>query len=202
MPYRPEHKAETRARIISSARRLFNRRGFTEVSIDEIMQAAGLTRGGFYNHFATKDELYAEAISEALRGEKKGPDGNCLDFDLPPEQIARHVIATYLSEGHLKNIDGTCALVALPSDAARAGPPVKRAYRQVLTTMVELFQTSQNGRGDARQRALAIATLCVGGMVLARAIDDETLGEEIRSVALTTAFEQGGWAAEALTAAE
>ncbi len=52
MPYAATHKAETRARIVQSARRLFNRHGFTEVSIDEIMSAAGLTRGGFYNHFA------------------------------------------------------------------------------------------------------------------------------------------------------
>ena len=62
MPYTPEHKAETRKKVVSSARRLFNKRGFTEVSIDEIMGDVGLTRGGFYNHFDTKDELCAEVI--------------------------------------------------------------------------------------------------------------------------------------------
>jgi TetR/AcrR family transcriptional regulator, transcriptional repressor for nem operon len=62
MPYPSEHKTETRTRILDSARRLFNRNGLTEISIDDIMAGAGLTRGGFYSHFGSKEELYAEAI--------------------------------------------------------------------------------------------------------------------------------------------
>lgn len=69
MPYSTEHKAHTRARIVAAARRLFNHRGFGQVSIDEIMAEAGLTRGGFYNHFRRKDDLYAEAITHVLRCE-------------------------------------------------------------------------------------------------------------------------------------
>jgi TetR/AcrR family transcriptional regulator, transcriptional repressor for nem operon len=61
MPYSPKHKLDTREKILESARRLFNRKGFSEVSIDEVMENAGLTRGGFYRHFRDKDELYAEA---------------------------------------------------------------------------------------------------------------------------------------------
>jgi AcrR family transcriptional regulator len=63
MPYTAAHKARTRVRIVESARRLFNRFGFDQVSIDAIMADAGLTRGGFYNHFASKDELYAAAVA-------------------------------------------------------------------------------------------------------------------------------------------
>jgi TetR/AcrR family transcriptional regulator, transcriptional repressor for nem operon len=62
MPYTPEHKQQTRQRILRSARRLFNRKGFAAVTIDEIMTEAGLTRGGFYRHFASKEELYSEAV--------------------------------------------------------------------------------------------------------------------------------------------
>jgi AcrR family transcriptional regulator len=62
MPYAPEHKQETRKRIVNSARRLFNRKGFAAVTIDDIMADAGLTRGGFYKHFNTKEELYADAV--------------------------------------------------------------------------------------------------------------------------------------------
>src|SRR5262245_51445512 len=62
MPYTVEHKARTRARIVESARVLFNRKGFDQVSIDDIMNHAGLTRGGFYNHFPSKQGLYAEAV--------------------------------------------------------------------------------------------------------------------------------------------
>jgi len=62
MPYTAEHKARTRAKIVEGARVMFNRHGFEQVSIDDIMQHVGLTRGGFYNHFKSKDELYAEAV--------------------------------------------------------------------------------------------------------------------------------------------
>lgn len=201
MPYPPEHKAETRSRIVASARRLFNRRGFAEVTIDEIMNDAGLTRGGFYNHFATKDELYAEAISQAIEQEAKGPDGKRLDFSLPPDKLARQVIAAYLSDGHFRNIDGTCPLVALPSDTARGGQPVKQAYQKVLGAMVGLFEASQGKNGDARQRAITMAALCVGGMVIARAVDDAQFGDEIRAAALEAALGTGGWDVSAPAAA-
>lgn len=193
MPYSAEHKAETRSRIVTCARRLFNRRGFTEVSIDEIMADAGLTRGGFYNHFATKDELYAEAITLSAQCEKTGADGETIDFTLPARQIAQQIIAVYLSDQHFENLDDSCPLVALPSDTARGGEPVKQAYRQVLESMIGLFQTSQGECADARARGITIATLCIGGMVLARAVDDKQLGDEIRAVAMERAFATGGW---------
>ena len=63
MPYPPEHRTETRTKILDSARRLFNRNGLTEISIDKIMAGAGLTHGGFYKYFASKEDLYAEAIT-------------------------------------------------------------------------------------------------------------------------------------------
>ena len=68
MPYSTEHKQRTRARIVEAARVLFNRHGFEQVSIDQVMKSAGLTRGGFYNHFRNKEELYAEAIASFLMG--------------------------------------------------------------------------------------------------------------------------------------
>ena len=201
MPYSPEHKAETRARIVNCARRLFNRRGFTEVSIDEIMADAGLTRGGFYNHFSTKDELYAEAITLSTQCERTDAQGKVIDFTLPAVQVAQQIIGVYLSDHHFDNLDETCPLVALPSDTARGGAPVKQAYRQVLEAMIGLFQASQGERADARARGIAMATLCIGGMVLARAIDNEQLGDEIRSTAMAQAFATGGWDANAPAAA-
>ena len=201
MPYTVEHKAETRTRIVTSARRLFNRRGFSEVSIDEIMASAGLTRGGFYNHFKTKDELYAEAISLTLECEKTGPEGRSIDFTLPPERLAQIIISAYLSDQHFKDVEESCPLIALPSDTSRGGPPVRQAYQQVLEAMIGLFQASQNGDVDARQKAIAIATMCIGGMVLARAVDDVQLSDEIRDVARGTALETGGWSDTQVVAA-
>jgi len=196
MPYTAEHKAETRTRIVGSARRLFNRRGFTEVSIDEVMANAGLTRGGFYNHFATKDELYAEAITMTLKCEKTNADGKEIDFSLPPSRLSEVIINAYLSDRHFQDVEESCPLVALPSDTARGGEPVRRAYRRVLEAMIGLFEASQGESSDARERAVAMATLCIGGMTLARAIDDEELGAEIRRIARDTALGTGGWSAK------
>lgn len=202
MPYSPEHKIETRKRIVASARKLFNRRGFTEVSIDEIMADAGLTRGGFYNHFAAKEELYAEAVGEILKCDPEQWKVAGVDVGARPAMLARQIISAYLSDRHLEDIDSACPLIALPSDVARGGEGVKRAYREVLEGMIGLFQASQEGEADARQRAVAIATLCIGGMVMARAVDDENLAGEIRATALGQAMAAGGFAGGRAEAAE
>jgi len=195
MPYSPEHKLETRKKIVVCARRLFNKRGLTEVSIDEIMSEAGLTRGGFYNHFDTKDELYAEAILYMISDPpERGYDGEVIDFCVPPEELAQRIIGSYLSRSHYEDVGGGCPLIALPSDVARGGEPVKRAHRQALDAIIGVFQAGQqNSSVDARARAVTMATLCIGGMVLARAVDDDDFSAEIRKVAMTRALETGGW---------
>ena len=189
MPYTHEHKARTRERIVGSARRLFNRHGLTGVSIDEIMADAGLTRGGFYNHFDTKEDLYAEVVQQVLTCRAEAAE----DASSPPRyNDAGAFIAAYLSQVHFEDRDNSCPLMALPSDVARAGEPVKRAYRQVLEYMVQNLEGGLSGP-ESRRRALAVAALCVGGMAVARAIDDATLAREIRAAAKETALALGGW---------
>jgi TetR/AcrR family transcriptional regulator, transcriptional repressor for nem operon len=157
LPYTQEHKAKTRERIVGSAWRLFNRHGFAGVSIDEIMADAGLTRGGFYNHFATKDELYAEVVTFALASRKEEvATGACVR----PRSV-REFVSLYLSQAHFDNRETCCPLMALPSDVARGGEPVKRAYRQVLEYMIENFEKGLAGP-EARKQAIALASLCVG----------------------------------------
>ncbi|WP_426664643.1 TetR/AcrR family transcriptional regulator [Rhodanobacter aciditrophus] len=191
MPYSADHKQRTRARIVECARMLFNRKGFTEVSIDEIMASAGLTRGGFYNHFRTKEELFVEAVAayQEFNPLERWPG---LDFD--PQRcgsaFARQMVDAYLSREHLDDIEGHCPMIALPSDVARAGPGVKHAYRGLLERMAGLLARNADASVDAqaaRRRGLALAALCVGGMVLARTIEDEAFREEIRAAAHATA---------------
>ena len=196
MPYTAEHKALTREKIVESARQLFNRRGFAQVSIDEIMQGAGLTRGGFYNHFSTKEELYAEAVTRILKcNPLVESNGAKPDFDGDPREIAAAIVNAYLSRVHLKEIDLACPLIALPSDVSRGGEAVRRAFREVLTSMIALLENGMAGEGQERhQRALAMAALCVGGMVLARAVDRKALAEDIRVAAHDCVTQMGGWA--------
>ena len=192
MPYAPEHKQATRQRIVSSAARLFNRRGFAEVTIDEIMSAAGLTHGGFYRHFANKEDLYAEAIRHFLRKEaparwQKGPKRT----RKPDQPFAKFVVDAYLSRDHLEDVEGSCPLIGLPSDVAHSNGTVKAAYREVAEQMIQVFVANMKGHA-AREQAMVLLALCVGGMVLARGLDDVALGEDFLSAARKHALKTAG----------
>jgi TetR/AcrR family transcriptional repressor of nem operon len=194
MPYRPEHKQETKARIVESARQLFNRRGFSEVSIDEIMAQAGLTRGGFYNHFDTKDELYCEAVQAYAQCNPTDRwDGVELDFSEAGQRLAQQFINAYLSGEHLDDVEGHCPMIALPSDIARAGPEVRGVYERLLKGMAAMIEGGVNSRVDARQTALAITALCIGSMVVARTVPDKAFAHEIREAARQFVFDQECW---------
>jgi TetR/AcrR family transcriptional repressor of nem operon len=193
MPYPPEHRRQTRGRIIRSAQALFNRHGFTGVSIDDLMEAAGLTRGGFYSYFRTKSELYAEAVALALAVTPWSRwDGVSIDF--AARDAATQIVDAYLSDQHFDDVEGSCPMVTLPGDVARSSKVVKRAFEDVFSAMAGLFEETlkRQGRAD-RERALAIAGICVGGMVVARSVDSTKLADAIRAAARKTALELGGW---------
>jgi TetR/AcrR family transcriptional regulator, transcriptional repressor for nem operon len=196
MPYAAEHKEETRARIVRSAARLFNRKGFAEVTIAEIMQAANLTHGGFYRHFSAKEELYAEAVRHFLC--KSAPElwqKNHVDPCARGAELARMIADAYFSTDHQEDREGSCPLISLPSDVARGGEVVKAAYRYVIANMAEIFEAGLEGP-NGRERALALVSLCVGSMVLARGVDDAKLAATIRRSAKTLVLETAGWQAK------
>jgi hypothetical protein len=112
--------------------------------------------------------------------------------DVLGQPFARYVVDAYLSCEHLEDIDGCCPLIGLPSDAARSGQAVKSAYQQVAESMVRLFEVNLNGP-EAREQALVFVALCVGRMVLTRAIDDEVLGDELRKSAERRILTTTGW---------
>jgi AcrR family transcriptional regulator len=189
MPYAADHKHRTRARIVESARVLFNRHGFESVTIDEVMNAAGLTRGGFYHHFANKESLYAAAVNSFT---------SCNPFaqrcaDEPrhrtPEQLAALLVDTYLSDETLADVDNHCPLIALPSDVARAGLQPRAAYTRLVSGMLEIFCEAFPKRDRQRRRkAQLIVNLCVGGMLIARTTDDPALRKQLRATARSEAF--------------
>jgi len=191
MSYTEEHKRETKERIVQSARRLFNRKGLNHVSIKEIMQEAGLTHGGFYHHFSSKDELYVEAVdSYSCCNPTEKWDDVEVDLSAAPDELASQMIDAYLSRGHLEDVDWQCPMIALPSDVARASPVLKQAYERAVLAMVEVF--SGKNVLESRERALSIVAVCVGGMVLARTLDNVELATEIRDAARKLAHDISG----------
>lgn len=189
MPYSAKHMQKTRKKIVETARILFNRHGFNGVSIDMVMNEAGLTRGGFYNHFKNKEELFSEAVMSFLmgRGAEWREDAGIDVKNLRPE-MAQHMINAYLSPEHLGDLDGQCPMIALPSDIARGGVEAQKSFQILLKAMVSLFEANMTTDDKAnQQRAQAISALCVGGMVLSRALPDSELAKNVRIAASESA---------------
>jgi AcrR family transcriptional regulator len=195
MPYSQEHKQETRKRIVQSARRLFNRNGFEAVTIGEIMGAAGLTHGGFYKHFSAKEDVYQEAVLEFICAERPEPwQARYVDPEARGSALARMIVEAYLSKEHFDDRDGSCPMIALPSDVSRGNEAVREAFRRVLEMMVGAFTDCLPADGQTpRERALALVATVVGGMVLARAIDDKALADDLRASARRQVYEMAGW---------
>lgn len=190
MPYSTQHKAQTRKKIVEAARILFNRSGFTSVTIDDIMGEAGLTRGGFYNHFQNKEDLYQEAVASFLEGRGKTwrDDAGVRPLDGGPDTV-RAMINAYLSVDHCDDLDGQCPMIALPSDVARSTPAARQSYEQLLRAMMWLYENNLASKGpDRRETATVLSALSVGAMVLARTIDDPALASEVRTAARTFAL--------------
>jgi TetR/AcrR family transcriptional repressor of nem operon len=195
MPYKPQHRDRTRTRIVRSAQRLFNRHGFEGVSIDQIMAAAELTRGGFYRHFSSKSDLYAEAMDCFFTNPECGNKWEGVQVDPAKGDIGPQIVRAYLSRQHFEDVEDSCPMVALPGDVARSGAAARRAYENALSAMIDHLQRgSTPGRPD-RAEALAIAALCIGGMVIARASNELALADEVRDAARAMAMRIGGWTA-------
>jgi TetR/AcrR family transcriptional repressor of nem operon len=189
MSYTAEHKARTRARIVASARVLFNRRGFDQVSIDDVMNQSGLTRGGFYNHFASKEALYAEAINSFAACNPFAIESARVGGWSSPKQAARRLVELYMSDDILNHVDQHCPLIALPSDVARAGMKPRAAYTLIVRRMLEVFRAAfDESDSDAHTKAQIIVNLCVGSMVIARTTSDAPLRRSLRAAALQQAL--------------
>jgi TetR/AcrR family transcriptional repressor of nem operon len=204
MAYPAGHRDEVKAKIVQSARRLFNRHGFDNVSVDQIMAGAGLTRGGFYSYFESKSELYAEVLGCFFTDPEWKSCWEGVEVDLASKDVGPQVVRAYLSRQHFEDVENSCPMVALPSDVTRCGKAPKRAFETVFQAMVSVLERSvakkdgagPGGAGNGRTRrtvAQATAALCVGGMVVARAMENRVLADELRGACMAIAFELGGW---------
>jgi TetR/AcrR family transcriptional regulator, transcriptional repressor for nem operon len=194
MPYPAGHRIEVKGRIVHSARRLFNRHGFDNVSIGQIMAGAGLTHGGFYSYFKSKSKLYAEVLSCFFTdpGWKSCWEG--VEVDLSSSDVGPQVIRAYLSRQHFEDVENSCPMVALPTDVSRSDESAKRAFETVFTAMVSVLERGavENGQ-PGHIMAQATAALCVGGMVVARAMVSRAAADELREACMSVALKLGGW---------
>ena len=172
MSYSPEHRVETKRRILESAARLFRRRGYAEAGIEEIMHGAGLTRGGFYLHFKSKQQLFAEFVSQDLELGRQVRSAAEREPDAPLRGAA-DAIDYYLAPENRSRIARGCTIVSNAADLARGSAKARVAFSGVFADLCEEFAALVEAPEDeAEQRALAAVATCVGGVVLARALAD------------------------------
>jgi TetR/AcrR family transcriptional repressor of nem operon len=173
-----EQAAGNRERILDVAAKLFREKGFDGIGVADLMGAAGLTHGGFYGHFASKEDLVAQACARALGRSVEAWARSAEQGTRSPMAV---ITASYLSAKHRDHPGSGCLLAALGTDVSRQGSSVRRAVTQGLLRLIELLTGIVPGRSPAAKRARALATMAslVGALVLARAVDDKALSEEI-----------------------
>ena len=190
MPYPAGHRAATREKIVDSARRLFNRHGFENVTVKQIMAGAGFTHGAFYEYFKGKSSLYTEVLGCFFTDPNWKHRWNGVHVDLQAGNLGKQIIRAYLSRAHFKDVENSCPMVALPTDVQRNGKAVKAAFESVFRAMVgALEQSARGGRRGRRERAQATAALCVGGLIVARTVCDEKIADELREACMSVALQ-------------
>lgn len=181
-----EQVAENRRRILDAAGRLFRERGFESVSVAEVMNAAGMTHGGFYGHFRSKDDLIAQTLAHVL-----------VNTSLDAPDLAGYA-ARYLAPGHRDDRAGGCATAGLAGEALRQTPEARAAMTAALRHQIARFSATARGETDAARRRAAIGawSAMVGSLLLSRLSDDPALSDEVLAetrawIAETAAAEPG-----------
>jgi TetR/AcrR family transcriptional repressor of nem operon len=194
MRYPAGHKERTHRRIVASAARRFREKGYRGAGVDDVMAASGLTAGAFYAHFPSKEALLAETLELSLRQTRER-----LLLGLESQSGVEwllELVRRYLSRSHRDAPADGCALPALSPDVARQGPAPRATLERHLVGLVdELALKTPAGPGlSPRERLLATLALGAGGLMLARAVEDESLSNEIlracRRLAVPEAVEE------------
>lgn len=178
-------EAENHERILDVATRLFRERGIDGIGVSDLMKAAGLTHGGFYGHFESKEDLVAQACRRAVARMRQNWI-NVVDQATgdPLEALA----ATYLTPKHRDGAGRGCAMAALGPEVARQGSAARRAMTEELRPFIEYLSGVVKGssRSLRRQKALATYASLVGALVVSRVIDDPDLSNEVLAAVAAT----------------
>jgi AcrR family transcriptional regulator len=180
----PSRKEATHERIVDTAARAIRRSGYGGTGVADIMKEAGLTHGGFYAHFDSREARLAAAADRA--------GANGMDVlvrvaaTAPPKKALEAMLRAYLSQEHVEGVESGCAIAALGSEMPRQAPKVRRAATRRIKEMIDLVarQSPDWGQPGAHERALVTVATLLGTLVLARAVDDPKLSDALREAAL------------------
>lgn len=174
MKLREEKKLQSRSRILRSAAQLFRRKGIAATGVDKIMGKAGLTAGGFYAHFKSKDELVAMALESVLRNSKtRLVNGN------KSHNAVDGVLDVYLSESHRDQPERGCVLAALAGEIPRQTNRIRRIVAHHLESWISDLEKA----GLSRDQAIRSVSLAIGSLILSRMTKGSELSDEILKAA-------------------
>ena len=176
-------KEETRERILRAAARAIRKHGYEGVGVANVMKEVGLTHGGFYAHFDSRDALLAAAADQA-GAESIEYLARAIAAAKPGQELMA-LVDTYLSDGHVAAPEQGCAIAAAGSEVPRQQAEVRRVASRRIKDMIGLIerQFREWGKSAAHDKAMGIAATLVGTLVLARAVDDDQLSTRIRKAA-------------------
>ena len=177
-------KQATHDRIVEAAGRAIRRSGYNGTGVADIMKDAGLTHGGFYAHFPSREAMLAEAADRA--GSESVAMMERIAATSPPPRALQAMMEAYLSKAHLEAVETGCPAAALGSEMPRQAPEVRRAATRRIKEMIDLVgrQSPDWGQPGAHERALVTVATMVGTLLLARAVDDRRLSDALREAAL------------------
>ncbi len=186
---------ENRRTVIEVASRLFRERGFDGIGLNDLMKGAGLTQGGFYKQFESKDDLIVQASSKALESGVANWAGIVSKAAGKP---LRALLRFYLSDAHRHEKADGCALAALAPEAARLSPALRQAFEAGINNHLDILDglmTPAPGQ-DVRDQSIAALSTMVGALVLSRAVDDEQLSNRfLKAAAESLLADEGAWQA-------
>lgn len=178
MRYAKDHKEATRKKILDAASRLFREKGYDGIGVDAIMNEAGLTAGGFYSHFASKEALFAEALGNAYDERNQSLQTSLKNAD--NTQDLQNLIYGYLSRTHRDMTADGCIFPTLTTDVMRGSNETRASYENRLQKFISSIETRlPESETPERERAIAVLVQLIGGVMLARAVNDQQLSSDI-----------------------
>jgi len=179
MPYSKSHKRQTKERILRSAVELFCHKGFANVSIDDLMRHADLTRGAFYAHFKSKSDVYMQSITSAAYNSRII---NEIPEEVKGKDWLERFLNSYLSSAHINDEVSPCPMAFMVTDVASNDPNVKKTYTTVFESFTKLVKQHlpQNDDPDLQAKlSFAISAMVIGSVAIGRALDDKNLQKEL-----------------------
>lgn len=171
-----------RENVINVASKLFREHGFNGIGLSNLMKGAGLTQGGFYKQFSSKDDLIVKASASAL----ENSNNRWADLIAGSSDPLRELLSFYLSAAHLQERAEGCVIASLAPDAARHSPALRQTFQSGIEDHLELLDglVSAGAGEDARERSMVTLSTMVGALVMARAVDDEEMSNQFLTAAL------------------